>query len=124
MKVRLTEQGVRAYLSDSGVGPRRRQDWAHRTGRLIKLSRNQQFAYVVWDGNSSMDQVSMRVLMIVEPEAEDSAHPFTLHLWRDTRKAMRLPPSIMVGIKEDGTYANAEEARAGLLRAKAKGLIK
>lgn len=51
-------------------------------------------------------------------------HPHVLHLWRNIAQNPPLPPSIFVGIKEDGTYANKAEAKAGYQRAKARGLIK
>ncbi len=50
-------------------------------------------------------------------------HPYVLHLWRYKTKPFPMPPSIAVGIKEDGEYANAEEARAGYQRAKDRGDI-
>lgn len=51
-------------------------------------------------------------------------HPRCLHLWRHVKRDPPLPPSILVGFKDDGTYANAEEADAGYRRTQAKGLIK
>lgn len=48
-------------------------------------------------------------------------HPYCLHLWRNTKTPFLMPPPIMVGIKEDGTYANKEEADAGMRRAIARG---
>jgi len=51
-------------------------------------------------------------------------HPFVLHLWKHTNIPFPAPPSILVGIKEDGEYANKEEARAGVMRAIARGDIK
>jgi hypothetical protein len=35
-------------------------------------------------------------------------HPFCLHLWRAVDQHMRLPPSIMVGIKDRGEMSNDE----------------
>ena len=66
--VRLTERGVRAYLSGSGVGARHRKDWANRTGVLVKFNRDKRIAYVVWSGNRSMDQVVSHILIEVQPE--------------------------------------------------------
>jgi hypothetical protein len=51
-------------------------------------------------------------------------HPRCLHLWRHVAQDPPLPPSILVGIKDDGSYANKAKADAGYRRAKAKGLIK
>lgn len=34
-------------------------------------------------------------------------HAFCLHMWRDTKFNIRLPPSILVGIKDLGTIESA-----------------
>ena len=48
-------------------------------------------------------------------------HPYVLHMWKCLNAAFPVPPSILVGIQQDGTYANKEEAREGLIRAIARG---
>jgi hypothetical protein len=50
-------------------------------------------------------------------------HPNVLHMWRHVERDPPLPPSILVGIKEDGEYADRYEAARGMQRAIDKGLI-
>jgi hypothetical protein len=50
-------------------------------------------------------------------------NPRVLHLWRHPNHVIPLPPPILVGIREDGTYANAAEAEAGYFRAVARGQV-
>jgi hypothetical protein len=50
-------------------------------------------------------------------------HPNVLHLWKHMSLPFPQPPSILVGIKEDGEYANKEEALAGYKRAQEKGIL-
>jgi len=51
-------------------------------------------------------------------------HPYVLHMWKYLNAAFPVPPSILVGIKQDGTYANAAEAEEGLRRAVERGDVK
>jgi len=48
-------------------------------------------------------------------------HPYCLHLWRKIDRDPPMPNPLMVGIKDDGEYKNAAEARAGYRRAVARG---
>ena len=52
-----------------------------------------------------------------------SNHPFCLHMWRNGKYLLTMPPPIMVGIKQDGEYKNKADAQAGFKRAKERGEI-
>ena len=53
------------------------------------------------------------VMQLHPPQSEwVNNHPYCLHLWRPTKDAIPLPPSIYVGVKNAGTLKNADEARA------------
>jgi hypothetical protein len=45
-----------------------------------------------------------------------SNHPYVLHMWRDTRDGHRMPPAIMVGVKEAGDLTDKPEEVARLRR--------
>lgn len=58
------------------------------------------------------------VLQFHPPESTwISNHPFCLHLWRNTRAEVQLPPSIMVGIKDAGEIKSPGEAAEVMRRA-------
>ena len=52
-----------------------------------------------------------------------SNHPFCLHMWRNERFPVALPPGIIVGIKSDSEYKNKAEAEAGFRQARERGEI-
>lgn len=50
-------------------------------------------------------------------------HPYCLHMWRNEKYPVPMPPPIMVGIRQDGEYKSKAEAQAGYRRAKERGEI-
>lgn len=61
MLIKLNHKGIRVY---SSCRYRRRTplDWQSRTGRIATYSRDRSFAYVVWNGRSSSDRVSVDLI--------------------------------------------------------------
>lgn len=52
------------------------------------------------------------VIQIHPPKSEYvNNHQFCLHLWRDTQEGIRLPPSVMVGLKGRGPMNNEERVQ-------------
>ena len=68
MLIKLNDKGVRAYMASGRTHYRTALDWRSRTGRIVKYSRNRSFAYVVWNGRSSSDPVSVG---LIEPAASE-----------------------------------------------------
>src|SRR6516164_5340060 len=62
MLIKLNDKGVRAYMASGRTHYRNALDWQSRTGRIVKYSRNGSIAYVVWNGRSSYDRVSVDVI--------------------------------------------------------------
>jgi hypothetical protein len=52
-----------------------------------------------------------------------SNHPYVLHLWRDVRDGHRLPPPILVGVKEAGDLSNRPNEVDRLERLKFAGKL-
>ena len=52
-----------------------------------------------------------------------SNHPYTLHLWRDTRDEHRLPPPILVGVKAAGDLSGRLDEVARLARLRDAGKL-
>ena len=63
--IRLNDKGIRAYTANGGAPSRTHRDWQNRTGRIVKYSRNKSIAYVLWDGNRSLDPVSVDLIEAV-----------------------------------------------------------
>ena len=72
MLIKLNDKGVRVYTSSRyrRLNP---LDWQSRTGKIVKYSRNGSIAYVVWNGRSSYDRVSVDVIEPVTSLAPDIA---------------------------------------------------
>ena len=68
MLVKLNDKGVRVYMSSRyrRLNP---LDWQSRIGRVAKYSRNRSIAYVVWNGRSSSECVSVDLIQPATPEA-------------------------------------------------------
>ena len=81
------------YLATGGAPHRRpRLDWQNRTGRIANYSRDGFHAYVVWNGNHSLDRVSVA---LIEPHLPQVFPAFTLNQGVDQGGApsFGLPPS-------------------------------
>ena len=52
-----------------------------------------------------------------------SNHPYTLHLWRDTRHETRMPPPILVGVKAAGDLTGRMDEVARLARLRDAGRL-
>jgi hypothetical protein len=70
MLVKLNDRGVRVYMASGGAQYRPRPDWQNRTGRIASYSRDRSHAYVVWNGNHSLDRVSVA---LIEPVTQSHA---------------------------------------------------
>lgn len=58
-----------------------------------------------WDEEEAVIQIHL-------PKSEYvNNHPYCLHLWRDTQEGIRLPPSVMVGLKGRGPMSNEERVQ-------------
>ena len=73
MLIKLNDKGVRAYMASGRTHYRNALDWQSRTGRIVKYSRNRAVAYVVWNGRSSFDPVSVDVIEPATSLAPDIA---------------------------------------------------
>ena len=62
MLIKLNDRGVRVYMASGRTQYRTPLDWQSRTGRIVKYSRNRSIAYVVWNGRSSHDPVSIDLI--------------------------------------------------------------
>jgi hypothetical protein len=63
MLIKLNDRGVRVYMASSGgAAHRHRPDWQSRIGRIAKYNRDHSLAYVLWDGRSSFDLVSVNLI--------------------------------------------------------------
>jgi hypothetical protein len=67
MLIKLNDRGVRAYMASNGAQYRPRPDWQNRTGRIASYSRDRSHAYVVWNGNHSLDRV---LVALIEPATQ------------------------------------------------------
>ena len=73
MLIKLNDKGVRAYMASGRTHYRTPLDWQSRTGKIVKYSRNGSIAYVVWNGRSSYDRVSVDVIEPATSLAPDIA---------------------------------------------------
>jgi hypothetical protein len=69
MPIKLNDKGVRAYMANGRTHYRNALDWQSRIGRIVKYSRNRSIAYVVWNGRSSSECVSVDLIEPATPEA-------------------------------------------------------
>jgi hypothetical protein len=60
--IKLNDKGVRVYLTNVGGVQRAQPDWRGRTGKVVNYSRDRSLAYVVWDGNRSVDRVPVSLI--------------------------------------------------------------
>jgi len=67
MLIKLNDKGVRAYVASGRTHYRTALDWQSRIGTIVKYSRNGSIAYVVWNGRSSSDPVSVRLIEPATP---------------------------------------------------------
>ena len=62
MLIKLNDKGVRLYIASGRTHYRTPLDWQSRTGRVVRYSRNHSIAYVVWNGRSSYDLISVDLI--------------------------------------------------------------
>jgi hypothetical protein len=73
MLIKLNHKGVRAYMASGRTHYRTPLDWKSRIGSIVKYSRNRSIAYVVWNGRSSYDPVSVDLIEPATSLAPDIA---------------------------------------------------
>jgi hypothetical protein len=73
MLIKLNDKGVRVFMASGRTHYRNALDWRSRTGRIVKYSRNGSIAYVVWNGRSSYDPISVGLIEPATSLAPDIA---------------------------------------------------
>jgi hypothetical protein len=76
MLIKLNDKGVRAYMASGRTHYRTALDWQNRTCEIVKYSRNRSIAYVVWNGRSSYDPISVRLIEPATSLAPDVSDAF------------------------------------------------
>lgn len=99
---------LKIVASDATEEPETSQGWEHVSVSLPNRCPNwPEMSFVkglFWEPEET-------VVQFHPPEsAYISNHPYCLHLWRDTRGGHALPPSILVGVKEEGELRGSEHA--------------